>query len=76
MEKKQVMCLASSQRRTTMKSRGEDRKFRVNIEGKEITEMKTGTILGITWSTDLSWKDHLTEVAKSQGYSTGDLLSK
>ena len=31
-----------------------DIKFKVNVEGKQSKELKTGTILGITWSSDLS----------------------
>ena len=42
-----------------------DIKFKVNVEGKQSKELKTGTILGITWSSDLSSKDQLKDVTKT-----------
>ena len=63
--KTKLMCLASSQKRAIMKRNGEGREFEVNIEGKRIEEMAKGTILGITWSSDLCWRYHLECVGKS-----------
>jgi hypothetical protein len=39
-----------------MKNKGEAEKMKITVEGHTITEMEHGTVLGLTWNSDLSWK--------------------
>ena len=45
---------------------GEGRKFKGNLEGNRIDEMHKRTVLGIIWSSDFKWRDHLEARAISQ----------
>lgn len=55
-DKTQIMCLRSNRKRKAMAKKGEGRKMEMVVEGHKLVEMEHGTVLGLTWNSDLTWK--------------------
>ena len=51
--KTQIMSLASARKRAAMKAKGETEKLKIKLKDHTITEMEHGTVLGLTWKSDL-----------------------
>ena len=41
--------------------------MKIDVEGKEVTEMNHGKVLGLTWNTDLGWTENIKEVVRKYG---------
>ena len=48
-----------------MEKKGEGRKMQLRVEGHELVEMEHGTVLGLTWISDLTWRKN-TELMKEK----------
>ena len=40
-----------------LEKNGEEEKIKIDIKGKEVTEMNRGKVLGLTWNTNLGWRN-------------------
>ena len=51
--KPQTIFLAIARKRAAMKAKGEAEKLKIKLKDHTITEMEHGTVLGLTWKSDL-----------------------
>ena len=66
-DKTQILMLRTSQKKTSMIKRGETSNLTLEVEGVAIQEETSGKLLGLIWSSDLTWRDHIEDLVKRFG---------